>query len=72
VSSVTNTSKMFTDATVFIQYIVFWDVSNVTNVNSMFEKATFFNNDIAFWDVSYDTWISLFSNARSFNQTIGF
>jgi hypothetical protein len=51
-SSVTNTGKMFTGSTVFIQYIVFWDVSNVTNVNSVFENATFFNNDIASWDVS--------------------
>ena len=71
-SSVTNMSGMFNDATVFNQDIGSWDVSGVTNIGGMFFGAEAFNQDIGSWDVSQVTNINaMFNNAISFNQDIG-
>ena len=72
VSSVTNMSGMFFEASSFNQDIGGWDVSNVTNMSYMFRKASTFNQDIGSWDVSSVTSMySMFYDASSFNQDIG-
>ncbi len=71
-SSVTNMSGMFNDATVFNQDIESWDVSQVTDMGQMFNGAASFNQDIGSWDVSQVTNMSgMFFNADAFNQDIG-
>ena len=71
-SSVTDMSKMFLDATSFNQNIGSWDVSSVTDMGFMFAVATSFNQDIGSWDVSSVTDMrNMFSDAISFNQNIG-
>jgi len=52
VSSVTNMSGMFANATAFNQNISSWDVSSVTDMSGMFANATAFNQNISSWDVS--------------------
>ena len=71
-SSVTDMSLMFNDATSFNQDIGSWDVSQVTDMGFMFNEARSFNQDIGSWDVSQVTNMgSMFSIATSFNQDIG-
>ena len=50
-STVTNMSEMFYEATDFNSSIGNWDVSSVTNMSGMFRSATNFNQDIGSWDV---------------------
>ena len=70
-SSVTNMSRMFRDATTFNQNIGSWDVSNVTSMSYMFYNASVFNQDIGSWNVSNVTnMTSMFYGASSFNQDI--
>ena len=70
-SSVTNMSTMFKDASAFNQDIGDWNVSNVTNMDSMFSNALAFNQDIGSWNVSMVTDMgSMFSFALVFNQDI--
>ena len=72
VSSVTDMSDMFVEATYFIRDISNWDVSNVTNMSGMFFFAESFNQDISAWDVSNVTDMeAMFAYAASFNQDIG-
>ena len=71
-SSVTNMSNMFANASVFNQNIGDWDVSNVTNMSGMFNTASVFNQNIGDWDVSNVTNMSnMFANASVFNQDVG-
>ena len=71
VSSVTNMSFTFFQASSFNQNIGSWDVSSVTNMNSMFYGATSFNQNIGNWNVSSVTDMGLmFQSATSFNQDI--
>ena len=70
-SSVTDMSRMFSNATSFNQNIGSWDVSSVTDMSYMFPNAFSFNQDIGSWDVSSVTNMSLmFYGATSFNQDI--
>jgi surface protein len=72
VSSVTDMSQMFRDATSFNGDIGNWDVSNVTEMEIMFSGARSFNGDIGSWDVSNVTNMGgMFDDAESFNQDIG-
>ena len=69
--SVTNTSSMFANASVFNGNIVNWDVSRVTNMNAMFFKASSFNQPIGSWNVSNVTNMSsMFSRCSWFNQNL--
>ena len=71
-SSVTDMSYMFSNATSFNQDIGRWNVSNVENMESMFNNATSFNQDIGRWNVSnVENMESMFNNATSFDQDIG-
>ncbi len=71
-SSVTDMSGMFREATSFNQDIGDWDVSHATDMSEMFSSATSYNKDIGGWDVSHVTNMSaMFSSATSFNQNIG-
>jgi surface protein len=72
VSSVTDMSYLFYNASAFNEEISDWDVSRVTNMNAMFWSASAFNQSIGFWDVSHVTNMqSMFSWASAFNKTIG-
>ena len=72
VSSVTNMSFMFREASSFNQPIGDWDVSSVTDMSYMFREAISFNQPIGDWDVSSVTNMSfMFHEAISFNQPIG-
>ena len=71
-SSVTDMSLMFAEASVFNQDIGNWNVSSVTDMNTMFANATVFNQDIGSWTVSSVTDMSfMFNNAIAFDQDIG-
>ena len=70
-SSVTDMSGMFRNATSFNADISSWDVSRVIDMGSMFEGAASFNQDISSWDVSRVIDMgSMFEGAASFNQDI--
>lgn len=72
VSSVTDMSWMFADASAFDQDIGGWDVSSVTNMYRMFYQAHGFNQDIGDWNVSSVTNMKeMFPDANAFNQDIG-
>ena len=72
VSTITNMSGMFSDATSFNQSLNSWNVSNVTEMSSMFANAYSFNGNITSWNVSSVTQFqSMFINATAFNQNIG-
>ena len=70
VSSVTNMSRMFSNATSFDQNIGNWDVSNVTNMSDMFNNATSFNNPLNNWDVSNVTNMAWMFATSSYNQPL--
>lgn len=71
-SSVTNMSLMFLNATTFNSDIGSWDVSAVTNMNNMFNNASSFNQNIGNWNVSTVTNMNaMFQGATAFNQDIG-
>jgi uncharacterized protein (TIGR02145 family) len=71
VSSVTNMTLLFDQASSFNEDISSWDVSSVTNFQFMFRNAYSFNGDISTWDVSSVTNMQLmFFNASSFNGDI--
>jgi surface protein len=71
-TSVTNMTSMFRDATNFNQSLNNWVFSGVTNMCQMFYNATAFNNgDVGSlnWDVANVTDMqNMFYNASSFNQ----
>jgi len=72
ISSITNMSRMFYDASSFNQDISTWDTSNVTTMSYMFFNASSFNQNIGNWDVSSVTSMySMFAFATAFNQEIG-
>jgi len=52
VSSVTDMSRMFEEASSFNQPLKNWDVSNVTNMAGMFSGASSFNQPLNNWGVS--------------------
>jgi uncharacterized protein (TIGR02145 family) len=67
VSSVTDMSQMFREASSFNGDISSWDVSSVTDMQSMFHSANSFNADISSWDVSSVTNMgSMFTFATQF------
>ncbi len=72
-SSVTDMSFMFCNASLFNQAIGNWNVSNVTNMSYMFnnDMSSIFNQPIGNWNVSNVTNMSsMFSGAVDFNQPI--
>jgi surface protein len=70
-SSVTNMSRMFDNATAFNADISGWDTSAVTDMNNMFNGATSFNQDISLWVVSSVTDMSfMFNDATQFNADL--
>ena len=70
-SSVTNMSGMFRDASSFNGDIPGWNVSAVTDMSGMFRDASSFNGDIPGWNVSAVTDMSgMFRDASSFNGDI--
>ena len=52
VSSVTNMTSMFYEATAFNQDISTWNVSSVTTMRNMFERATAFNQSLGKWTLN--------------------
>ena len=71
VSSVTNMSSLFGDATSFNQPLNNWNVSNVTNMWRMFDDAHSFNQPLDNWNVSKVTNMeAMFWGATSFNQPL--
>ena len=71
-SSVTDISFMFRDASAFNQTLNSWDVSSVRNMSYMFQSARSFNGDLSSWNVSSVTdMYGMFNNADSFDQPIG-
>ncbi|AXE60779.1 hypothetical protein DA803_01595 [[Mycoplasma] phocae] len=72
----TATTFMFKNAKKFNQDISSWDVSNVKSMWSMFEGAESFNNGNKpliwknGWTNKRTTMLSMFKNAKSFNQDI--
>ena len=71
VSSVTDMSYMFCDASSFNQPIGDWDVSSVTNMRYMFSNALSFNQPIGNWDISSVTNMRfMLFDASSFNQPL--
>lgn len=71
VTSVTNMSGTFKNASSFNRNIATWDISNVTNTSEMFYGATVFDQDITAWDVtSVTNMAGMFQNASAFNQDL--
>jgi surface protein len=71
-SSVTNMSQMFRNATAFNGNISSWDTSHVTTMGYMFYEATAFNQDIGSWNTAAVTDMGyMFTWATAFNQDIG-
>ncbi len=71
-TTVTDMSFMFLEATSLNQPIGNWNTSNVTNMQSMFAGATSFNQPIGNWNTANVTSMqSMFGSATSFNQPIG-
>ena len=52
VSSVTDMSELFKDATSFNGDLSYWDVSSVIHMGDMFLGATSFNGVLSNWDIS--------------------
>ena len=70
-STVTDMSGMFGDASSFNGNISGWDVSKVTNMDGMFDEATSFNQPLNSWNVSSVKNMGwMFNDASSFNQTL--
>ena len=68
-STVTDMSGMFGDATAFNGDLSSWDVSKVTDMSDMFIFAYDFNGNLSSWDVSSVTNMNeMFAVATSFNQ----
>ena len=71
VSTVTNMSSMFNEASYFNQPLNNWLVSAVTNMSSMFTRANSFNQPLNNWLVSSVTNMAyMFSNTNNFNQPL--
>lgn len=71
VSTVTNMSSLFMNATQFNDDISTWRVGNVSDMGSMFNGAAAFNQPIGFWDVTNSTNMAvMFYGATAFNQDI--
>ena len=68
---VTNTSRMFFNASTFNLPVNDWDTSNVTDMSQMFYGATLFNQNLSNWNTSKVTSMSeMFCNAVAFNGNI--
>lgn len=71
-SSVTDMSNTFNNATSFNGDISSWDMSTVMNISGMFQGATSFNQNIGGWNVGLISDMSnTFSNATLFDQDLG-
>jgi surface protein len=71
-TSVTDMSYMFYQATNLTGNFSGWDTTNVTNMSYTFYGATQFNRQIGSWNTSNVTNMSsMFYNASNFNQPIG-
>ncbi|MGJ1422212.1 BspA family leucine-rich repeat surface protein, partial [Sphingobacterium spiritivorum] len=71
-STITNMSRMFSNASNFNQNIGNWNTANVTNMSNMFSNAPNFNQNIGNWNTSNVTDMSsMFAGVTFFNQNIG-
>eukprot|EP00890_Picochlorum_soloecismus_P002340 jgi/Picsp_1/3106/NSC_05947-R1_membrane-associated lipoprotein precurser len=71
-SSITDMSRLFSDAPAFNTPIGSWDTSRVTNMSNMFSDASAFNQDISKWDTGrVRNMRGMFDGAQTFNQDIG-
>jgi hypothetical protein len=71
VSTITDMSYMFYNATNFNDPIGAWDVSNVKYFTGMFEGARLFNQPLDTWQTSSAVWLGgMFAGASSFNQPL--
>jgi len=72
VSTITNMSYMFRNASAFNQPIGTWNTAAVTNMSGMFFNATAFNQNISTWNTAAVTNMEgMFTFASTFNQPIG-
>ena len=70
-STVTDTSRMFSGATLFNEDISAWGVSRVTTMQAMFQNASAFNKPIGSWNTGRVTDLSwMFHGATAFNQNL--
>ena len=70
-SSVTNMTEMFRDASSLNSPLNAWDLSGVTDTSYMFYGCTIFNQPIGYWNVSSVTTMShMFFKAESFNSDL--
>ena len=71
ISSVTEISSIFADATAFNQNIGSWNTSSVLNMAAVFAGATAFNQNINGWNTASVTHMDgMFSGATTFNQPL--
>ncbi len=70
-TSTSNLSNTFLNATTVNADLSGWDVSGVTNLTGMFRGATSFNGDVSAWNVGAVTTMNgTFRGATSFNRDI--
>lgn len=73
-SGVSNTARMFANASSFNEPINHWNTTSITTMNFMFAGASSFNQDLSNWDVSNVTSTNglsyMFADATAFNQDI--
>ncbi len=70
-STVTDMSFMFGNATNFNDNIESWDISHITTMNATFILAQSFNQPLNNWNVSNVVYMTqMFMNATSFNQPL--
>ncbi|MCF6213009.1 MAG: BspA family leucine-rich repeat surface protein [Flavobacteriaceae bacterium] len=70
-SSVTDMSYMFNQATAFNADISAWNTAAVNNMNGMFYYATSFNQNIGIWNTAaVNNMSTMFTQATAFNQDL--
>ncbi len=75
VSTITNMSNMFRDASDFNENIGLWNVGNVTNFSFMLSTTNFFNQNLNNWNIGENVtgtinMSGMFDSTREFNQPL--